>query len=311
MITYRFKVEFFQSSTDIYRETDKIYEIISSNLGVHLNGSVTSQWVTDTAVSYFNTKLQIFNLGFNFNQKLKWGNRVVISYETTFSKGWKFLISGIMGIPLKKDLDNGDNVLNLDIFQVSRNAFLRNTLNQNFQNMTIIQSLQKVLGNRLGKISISQETQNKIIKGSFFCNTIEEFLNRIQSYGGFSIKTNLGSSINALTDSNLFNVQERSSLISSFDPQNIKFLEKFGLHFIPEESQESNNELNITYKYWNPIILLTNGVSVGDSVFFKNQLGKAIQGIVQTVSYSFSTRGACISRLRILDLETYIGNNST
>ena len=309
MINYEFKITISERTS-----RSKKYEIFCNNQGVQMSGSLSSSFVQQNITAYYRGTVTLKNVGFTFGQEnskgpiIQFGDYLTIEYRTNFTKKgvWNYLFSGAIGIMEDSDNEGGDFDFVIPVNQIARNSFFSLRIDKNFQGKTIKSSLEEVLGSRLKEIVLPNDVQNKVIDESFYCNTVNEFLNRIQLWGGFALRTDFGSEINTASDQSLFIAQERSSWQEKISKENAKNLEKFGLHFIPQQDLEYKEINSRVFIYWNATTLLTNKINVGDTVSFRDRLGEEQFGVVLDKSYSFSTRGACTTEIRFIDQSSYL-----
>lgn len=306
MIQYEFQLDLNSAKTK-----KSIISIISNQQGIEFQGSVRSSWVPSTRVAYLNGSVSLYNLDFHFNEYLSFGDQGILSYRTNWRKEWRTLMQGVISTPQDSDQENGDFLVSLELFQVSRNAFFKRELKndkgqpRDFKGKTIGDALKEVLDKRLTTIYVDPARLNKKIEGSFTPYNIEEFLSRIQNLGGFSIRTNHDSEIYSLEEETTFCVYEREEAKKSIVLSRSKALEDYGLFFLPQASVETNTNTGVCYITYQAKTLLTRSLNVGDTVSFENRLGKKEIALVEEISHSFSPRGECSTTLSLLDQNSY------
>ncbi|QMU99799.1 DUF693 family protein (plasmid) [Borrelia sp. A-FGy1] len=142
---------------------------------------------------------------------------------------------------------------------------------------------------------------NTKINHSLTCNSLNEFLTALARNYTIICKAepqDKNNNIDIIYRFYYKSIAARENESKSFKPL---ALEKFGLHFIPQQDLKYSQESRQQLVYWNAQVLYTHKIAINDRVSFYDRFNNLITGRVEETSAFLSSRGPCVLNLSIKD----------
>ncbi|WKC58461.1 DUF693 family protein [Borrelia sp. P9F1] len=321
MIRYDFKIEFYNYDDTKYVVASKPKLIIDTEqTRTHVTLSIGNNYGSESGMLYKTGSLKIYNVPqtFNVDKKLniKFHDAVKISYKKlTYSREYHFLLNGLINTPMDTDYISRDFSVDYEVTNSMINYKISNIFqeredprnpkskiikrNINFKGRSISAAIREVFkGNE--ELHLPTSIANNTINRAFTCGSLDEFLTALARNYAIICKVepkDRNNNIDAVYRFYYKTVPKESG--GKF----IKplLLEKFGLHFIPQQELKYAPESRQQIIYWNAQVLYTHRIEVNTRVSFHDRFNNLITGVVEETSGSLASRGPCVLNLSIKD----------
>lgn len=130
LFQYDFKLEFYAAGADIKNQKPK-FIIETQNGAPVVNIVIDNERSLVSLLQCKKARLQLFNMPLNFNKSLRHGDIVRIFYKKFAYEGdssYKFVMAGYLGAPIDFDFENGDFIVQYEVYLLSQDTFLNKKL---------------------------------------------------------------------------------------------------------------------------------------------------------------------------------------
>ncbi|AYE37011.1 hypothetical protein DB313_05590 (plasmid) [Borrelia turcica IST7] len=321
MVKYDFKIEFYNYDDTNYIIASKPKLTIDTALSkAYIELTIGNNYGTESGMLYKAGSLKIYNVPQTFNENkqlnIKFHDAVKISYKKlAYSNEYHFLLNGLIHTPMDTDYlsrdfsvdyDITNSILNYKINSIFREPADPTSINSplikrniNFKGKSIGEAISTVFkGNE--ELHLPKNITNTKINRAFTCSSLNEFLTALARNYTIICKVEPQDKNNNIDSVYHFYYKTvpKEGGDSFLKPL---ALEKFGLHFIPQQELKYSTETRQQLVYWNAQVLYTHRIEVNTRVSFNDRFNNLITGVVEETSGSLSNRGACVLNLSIKD----------
>ncbi|WP_445436391.1 DUF693 family protein [Candidatus Borreliella tachyglossi] len=323
MVKYDFKISFYNYDRTQYIMFLKPKLVINTeDTKAYVEISINNDYREISGLAYKVANLKIYNVPqtFNENKKLNisFHDAIVIYYKRlAYTRKYHFLLSGLIKTPMDTDYLSRDfsvdyEIVNGVVNDQINHAFLRRQTPKdptsplvakqiNFKGQTISEAIKAVCKGR-ERLKLPDSIANKKITIAFTCGSFDEFQATLSRNYAVYCRREPKEAQNRLEAIYLF--YHGDTLSQETSPKAIPIpLEKFGLHFIPQQEIRTTTESRRLQTHWNAQVLYTEKIYLNDIVSFYDRFNNLVTGRVVETSGALSNRGSCVLNLLILDFK--------